>query len=284
MSGTALDRQVVRDYLRELDAAFATLPGQQGRELKEQIRAHLEDTLGPDADDQEAAAVLARLGSPSDLAAEAKLGAAPASAGTRWLRALLARLDWRGRALAVATVLAIVTLTWYFVSVSTAEVPTIGLSEGWWYSHDARRAVMTSADGAQQYTAPMRTGQRQGFFVDINNPSDWTQTVLGFAGGDWQAPGARYAQLELGVRAYAHGWPGNPYTTRFSLPGVIPPHQWRLLRVMWISGGCLPQGAAEGIDQLRLQVRVGWTSRAEVVPLGQGWYLSGPSSPGSCPQ
>jgi len=84
MSGTALDHRLVRDYLCELDTAMRGLPvpPAQARELKEQITAHLEDALGPDADDQEVAATLSRLGSPAGLAAEA--GAASGSSGPRF--------------------------------------------------------------------------------------------------------------------------------------------------------------------------------------------------------
>jgi Nitrate and nitrite sensing len=77
MSGTVLDHWLVRGYLRELDAVMRGLPAAQARELREQITAHLDDALGPDADDYEVAATLSRLGSPADLAAEA--GAASGS-------------------------------------------------------------------------------------------------------------------------------------------------------------------------------------------------------------
>jgi hypothetical protein len=79
MNGTALDHRLVRDYLRELDKAMRGLPDTQARELKEQITAHLDDALQPDAGDHEVAATLSRLGSPADLAAEA--GAASGSSG-----------------------------------------------------------------------------------------------------------------------------------------------------------------------------------------------------------
>ena len=81
MSGTVLDHWLVRGYLRELDAVLRGLPAAQARELKEQISAHLDDALGPDAGDYEVAATLSRLGSPADLAAEA--GAASGSSGPR---------------------------------------------------------------------------------------------------------------------------------------------------------------------------------------------------------
>ena len=82
MSGTVLDHRLVRDYLWELDAAMRGLPPAQARELKEQITAHLDDALGPEAGDHEVAATLRRLGSPADLAAEA--GATSGSSGPQF--------------------------------------------------------------------------------------------------------------------------------------------------------------------------------------------------------
>ena len=106
MSGTALDHRLVRAYLRELDAALRGLPAAQARELKEQITAHLQDALGPQAGDQDVAATLSRPGSPAGLAAEA--GAASGSSGPR--SALSSpRMRWRLAAvIAVPAVIAAV--------------------------------------------------------------------------------------------------------------------------------------------------------------------------------
>jgi hypothetical protein len=100
MSGTALDHRLVRGYLRELDAAMRGLPAAQARELREQITAHLDDALGPDAGDAEVAAILSRLGSPAALAAEAGAASGPRpSAGGGKVR-------WR-----LATVIAVPAVT-----------------------------------------------------------------------------------------------------------------------------------------------------------------------------
>jgi len=105
MSGTALNHRLVRDYLRELDAALRGLPAGQARELKEQITAHLQDALGPGASDQEVAATLSGLGSAADLAAEA--GAARGSSGPRSARRG-PRMRWRLAAvIAVPAVIAV---------------------------------------------------------------------------------------------------------------------------------------------------------------------------------
>ncbi|MBO0833053.1 MAG: hypothetical protein J2P29_13890, partial [Actinobacteria bacterium] len=71
MTSTALGHPLVREYLDELDAAFAALPPHRARELREQITTHLEDALPAVAGDQEVAEALRRLGKPADLAAEA---------------------------------------------------------------------------------------------------------------------------------------------------------------------------------------------------------------------
>ena len=82
------------------------LPPAQARELKEQITAHLDDALRPDASDQEVAATLSRLGSPADLAAEA--GAASGSPGPRFALSSW-RMRWRLAAvIAIPTVIAAV--------------------------------------------------------------------------------------------------------------------------------------------------------------------------------
>jgi hypothetical protein len=274
--------------LRELDAAFAGSPAGQARELREQITAHLQDALPPGASDQEVAATLGRLGSPASLAAEARGGVpAPsltAQAGRR-VRAALARQTWRFWSIAAAAVLLAGSVAGYVTAVQTAGVLQAGAESGWWYPQDGARQVFTSADGAEQDTVPIRFGQRQGLFFIIYNPSDWTQTVLGPGGRGWQSPGSLFAQFGVSALDSGHGgYPGDAYSVRYnSLPGDIPPHQWRALRVMWTSSSCLDKGAASGMDQLVLRVRIGWGIRTETIPLGWEWALSGTTG-SECPQ
>jgi hypothetical protein len=72
---------------------------------------------------------------------------------------------------------------------------------------------------------------------------------------------------------------GGVYTgIRFVLPGVIPPHQLRALRVLWRSTTCLDPGTEQGSDEVALRVRVGSITRTEVIWLTQGWYVAGPST------
>ena len=58
-------------YLAELDRASLALPADRRAELREQIGSHLDAELAACASDADAQAVLARLGDPADLVAEA---------------------------------------------------------------------------------------------------------------------------------------------------------------------------------------------------------------------
>jgi hypothetical protein len=297
MSGTALDNALVREYLRELEAAFARLPAGQASELRDQITAHITDALPHDAADEQVAAVLARLGSPKELAAEAAAGAptyATDGAGLGELRddAALrqsrrtwrARRDWRFWVAAGAIVAVIAVVASELIAAETTPALTTGGAEGWWYAQDWRRQVNTSADGADQTTVPIRSGQWQGFVIDLFNDSDQTQTVLGPAyGNGLPSPfvGAGPPQGIIGVstpnREIDDG--GGVYAgVKFILPGVIPPHQLRAMRVLWFSNICLVGGGGEGNDEAALRVRVGWITRTEIISLTRGWYVEGPST------
>lgn len=300
MSGTALDNPLVREYLRELEAAFARLPVRQASELREQIIAHITDALPRDAADEQVAAVLARLGSPAELAAEAAASATTEATDRAGLggrrddaaalpprRTRRAWRNWRiwvaaGAIVAVVTVVAIVASK--RTAAETAPALTVGGSEGWWYAQDRARQVDTSADGADQTTVPIRSGHWQGFVVDLFNDSDQTQTVLGPAYGNGLPEafvGAGPPHGIIGVstpnREVDDG--GGVYTgVKFVLPGVIPPHQLRAMRVLWFSNTCLERGTESGNDEIALRVRVGGITRTEIISLTQGWYVAGPST------
>lgn len=285
MSGTALDHRLVRDYLREFDTAMRGMPPAQACELREQITAHLDDALQPGADDQEVAAALSRLGSPADLAAEAAAGARPlAAAAASGVGDRLARV--RGRTWIVAGVAVVLTgiAVGYLYVFLTAGALQAGGVAAWWYPQDYRREVNVTANGTTQSTVPIRSGQRQGYVVGIYNPTNVTQTIVGDASGPdrgWDSPGGETGQI--GVSAPNRNIDNGGFTRNvsYTLPGSIPPHQTRLVRVFWTSVICLGKGTSSGIDQLYLRVRVGWFTRTETIQLTQGWYLAGPSQ-GRC--
>jgi hypothetical protein len=96
MTVTALENPKVRSYLRELDVALVLLPGEQARELKDQITAHLDEALPPDAGDDEVVAVLDHLGPVREVVAAAA-GSTPAPLRRRAGRSYAASAGGGGR-------------------------------------------------------------------------------------------------------------------------------------------------------------------------------------------
>jgi hypothetical protein len=270
MSGTVLEHPLVRDYLRRLDAACAGLPAARADELREQIIAHLEEALPPGAIDGEVRDELARLGLPAVLAAEAA-EPGPRSAAVR-LRRRLARLRWQAWTSIAAGLTLLAAAGTYALAVTSAAPLQLGGLEFLLYPQDAARAVMTTAGDVTQITMSERFGQRQGFVVAVVNDSDWTQTVVGVDPGS--QPGGMMETVAVGSSfSIDHGGYYGP--TQWSLPGTIPPHSSRLLRVQWTSRECLQQGSTMELDHLGLRVRVGIITRTENVPLGYTFGLAG---------
>jgi hypothetical protein len=162
---------------------------------------------------------------------------------------------------------------------STPPLSVQGLS-AWWYPQDNTRAATTFADSQTQTTVPIRTGQRQGFVIQVFNFTNRTQTVLG---SDEETAPNGGTNTQIGVSTldpvHAHG---AVRSLRYTLPMSIPPDQSRYLRWLWTSRHCIRNaGSDTGTDELILRVRVGRITRTEVIQLGQGWYL-GPGK-GACP-
>ena len=94
------------------------------------------------------------------------------------------------------------------------------------------------------------------------------------------SPNGGFGPVDMGVslpnRELVHG--GLIRNVAFTLPESIPPHQFRILRITWISAICLQgKGSALSIDTIYARVRVGWFTRTDVIPLGMAWGLAGPS-------
>jgi hypothetical protein len=271
MSGTVLENPLVQFYLRRLDAACIALPVASARELRDQIAAHLDESLPPGATDAQVRAELARLGTPAALAAEIA-GPAHRSAGAR-LRGRLARLRWWAWA-SIATVFAVLAAAVaYTILVTTAAPLSYDGGEGWWYPQDGAAQVQTTADGVSQTTVPERFGQQQGFFIGLDNDSDWTQTILGVDPG--RQAGSMFMTVAGASFGTDHGWSWNDEMRRWIRPAVIPPHSNRYIRVLWTSNACNSPGAQTIVDDLWLRVRVGVYTRTEDIPLGRGWAIEG---------
>jgi len=285
MNGTALDHHLVRDYLAELDAAMRGLPPAQVRELKEQIKAHLDEALPADASDEQVAAALTRLGSAPELAAEASAiagvaGPAAPVSGFWGRLARVRRRTWVIAGLIVILIAGAGKYADYYLSVGPLQYSNGG---DWWYAQDVKHQDIVSTYTATQNTTRIRSGQRQGYVISIYNPTKVTQTIVGSGSGPtagYNAPWGKDEQVAVSRSDtdIANGFTGESAARgiRFTLPVSIPPFQTRLVRVLWTSEGCLTNGESTGINQVFLRVRVGWFTRTQKIPQ-QGWYLVGPS-------
>jgi hypothetical protein len=279
MSATVLEHPLVRDYLRQLAGACAALPAGQARELREQIIAHLDEALPPGAPDAEVAAELARLGAPAALAAEAA-GPGPRSLGAR-LRNRLSRLRWWAWTSIAVLVVVLAAAAGYVIAVqSAAPLLQDGLS-GWWYAQDGDRTVMTTTIDGTQFSAPERFHQQQGFVIGIDNESDWTQTIEGVD------PNSEFPMLPMTVAVdVGPGAADGNYNdqTRWLLPASIPPHSYRVIRVLWTSNICQDPRGTVGFTGVSLRVRVGLFTRTEKIPLVHtAFAITGTKASSHCP-
>lgn len=267
---TALEHPQVARYLRELDVALARLPAGAAAELSEQLRAHLQEALTPDASDAAITEALAALGPPAAVAAAA-LDAAPAGPGgsrrslPRRALSWVGRLTWGARTSLAAFVLAVVVPASAVVYWQAQASLTDFVSFSLWYKADSAHAVQTQAGGVTQLTFPFRPGQLQGYALTVFNPSDVTQRILGSPDGSIGG-GLGLAQVYVSTTGtekqvgdpllnYRHDW-------------FIPPHSYRWVRVLWRSYGCNSSpGTGPYTNSLALWVRVGWITRTEVIQL-----------------
>jgi hypothetical protein len=273
MNGAMLKNPLVRGYLRELKAACATLPAGRARELREQITAHLEEALPPGATNAEVDAELRRLGPPRSLAADAS---GPIPAATR-LRNRLSRLRWRAWTAIAVAVMLIAGAATYLNSVMSAEPLLQGSIGIWWFPQDRNaHGLATTAANVTQISVPERWGQQQGIVVGIYNLSDWTQTIVGPSVAS-PLPGG-FSPVRFAVSS------GSPSAdsvtswtsqTGWNLPGSIPPHSFRLLRILWTSRLCLTPGVTTSLSSVTLRVRIGLVTRTEDIQFQTAWALSG---------
>jgi hypothetical protein len=279
MSETVLERQIVREYLRALDAASAVLPVAQARELREMIVAHLDEALPAEATEDEVSAELSRLGSPRALAAAAVVPSRFAI--LRMLGNRVRRVRWWVWAAVAVLVPALGTGAGFYISMETA-TPLYVIGTGWLYPVDQAHQVRTSVGMSNQTTVPIRTGQRQGIEFGVWNTSDWTQQIMGTDPG-WNFDG--FVDVQVSVQSGPHlnmvGSPLHGTAVYYAPSGSIPPHSFRFVRVTWITRICLVDNGNTWFSDIPLQVRVGTITRTEDVTLDDETFaLTGPSQGG----
>jgi hypothetical protein len=269
---TALDHPLVADYLRRLNSALANLEPEAAAELSEQLTAHIVEALPSDASHEMVVEVLAALGPPTAVAAEA---GPPWPQRNRPRQPLWRRIAIRAKRtslrawlvivpLTLAACLAAGTLIFWQVQPSLA---FDGGSYAWWYPIDSARNVTTQAGNATQDTVPLRPGQLQGFAITIYNPSDLTQRILGPPSNAISDGAPVPPQIAVALTPWK--LQGEPHAVRYQIGGVIPPHSYGWVRVLWRSYRCYLNGVGswQGNNVLTVRVRVGWVTRTEDIQL-----------------
>ena len=65
---------------------------------------------------------------------------------------------------------------------------------------------------------------------------------------------------------------------------VIPPHSYRVIRVLWTSNVCQDPGGTVGFTSVSLRVRVGLFTRTEDIPfIHTAFVMSGTKASSHCP-
>jgi hypothetical protein len=268
--------QVV-DYLRALDIALARLPRDDAAELRQQIVEHLDESVAPDADDDQIAEVLTRLGKPEELVAES-LGSKP----RRWWPRLRA-WPWHRWAI-VAVVVALLGSGIGYV-VDMADQPPLRADCqpcGWYYLQDAVHGHDIENLTGDEWITPDRPGQMQGFAFTIQNLSSWPETLLGVDDETDISIGAPHPPtIAVGTDdPQRQGQLRGPYV---ATPVVIPPGQYRFVRVTWRSARCYLIGnGSQGTDSIGVRVKIGWFTHDQTLQLPETWALRGVAQP-NCP-
>jgi hypothetical protein len=277
---TALEHPLVADYLRRLHGALGSLEPRVAAELSEQLRAHIVEALPPDASDDMVAEVLAALGPPAMVAAEAGL---PWPRRNRPRQSLWRMAAYRARRLPLRAWLVIVPLALAVcLAAGTLIVwevqPSLGFYSGsyaWWYSVDSAREVTTQAAGATQDTVPLRPGQLQGFAVLIYNPSDLTQRIMGAPESAISVGAPVPSQIAVATTTPPN-LVGEPHAVRYEIGGAIPAHSYSWVRVLWHSYRCYLNavGSSQGSNELTVRVQLGWITRTEDIQLPTEFAVS----------
>ena len=217
------------------------------------------------------------------------VGPAVAAAARRgWVRMIRSRL--RTKLIVVLIALVLATGATFLSTVLSAPLPDYAGEFGVVVSaglrprsglHCRRRATDDRANPLGPVAGIRdRHLQRQ----QLHRDHSWAARKADNAPPDSPKGGQPRIEVSAPDRAIANG--GFIRNVAFeSLPVSIPPHQYRLLRITWISDVCMLGGTKSSnmlndgytsIDSIYLRVRVGWFTRTDVAAWPSSWRLRGP--------
>lgn len=281
---TIFTHPAVETYLAELDQELAVLDAGSAADLRDQVRAHIEDALAPGATDADVAATLRRLGPPHELVAADDAGSEPRRVVVYTRPSLSGWLGQRSRkwwtAFAGIVVLVAAITTAVVIETNIAPVQGQCLPCGFRYAADRNHSRMSTADNIDEDTAPVRFRQDQAILFAISNPSDYPQRILG-GRPDLDTATPTYLQIgTVGLDRIHAPFSQGPHN--FARDVSIPPHGLRLVVLHWIQNFCPQPGAGTTIDSYSVRVRTLGVTRTENIRLGMAFSVVGSTSPGHC--
>lgn len=281
---TIFTHPAVGKYLAELNAALRERPDGHADDLRDQVRAHIEDAIPPDATDAQIVAALARLGTPESLVSE-DIDSRPAIVYTRpsfegWLRQR-PRNWWA--ALGVVVILLIAGTVG--VTIETNIRPLVGECGpcGFMFIQDRNLTHFDSAAGVEEAKVRQRWGQDQAFTFTIDNLSRYAQRVSG--GQIGQPPSQTGEPMRLDITTVSQpdqdlfdDWPRHFVDHAVT----IPPHSKYQVVLHWVQNLCYASGGSETMTSVDLQVQTLGVTRTEAVGFGQAFTVVGSNAPGHC--
>jgi hypothetical protein len=281
---TIFTQPAVEKYLADLDKALTHISTQHARELRQQVREHLEDALSPDATDAEVEATLTRLGPPGDLmTADPEPPARvvytrPSIAG--WLRQRP-----RGFWAAIVAVAAVLIAATVLVTIETHIAPMEADCHPCAYAFPEDRLHLLDPPvfDYNHMIVNQRFGQDQAMTFTLYNPSRYTQVVQGGQIGLSPAETDEPMSLDIATvsqepRQLEQEWPRH-----FTTHGVaIAPKAYQQVVLHWVQNVCREPSSTSKFGGLDLQVKTLGITRMESVTIGEEFDIITPGGRGRC--
>jgi hypothetical protein len=160
-----------------------------------------------------------------------------------------------GAGLAVVALVVGLLIPFVFVPLSAGNLLPVQPAI-WWTAVDQSAARPGDWQGDPASVVPFRLGEQQGFLVLVANPT----------GQDQQIQPTDPEELSLAVATTA-GTSSQARSLVYRPSATIPAHQSRWVRQLIRSDLCWEKGGSTAVPAVTLQVRIGWVTRTEVLPL-----------------
>ena len=278
---SVLAHPAVATYLDELDRALRGSSAPHAGDLRDQVRAHIEDALAPDATDAEIEATLARLGRPERLAVgedeppATVVYAIPSL--TVWLRHRH-RSFWAAIVAAVALLIAATVAVTVETHVAPMEATCFPCAFA--FPQDRLHMRDPSAFDLNHMIVTQRFGEDQAISFALYNPSRYAQVV---SGGVLDAPSLEPQSLDISTVGPGHENPIGEWPRHFTTGDVsVPSHSYRQVVMHLVQDQCALPGNTMTYRSVELKVVTLGVTRTDNAQIGESFTIVGSSASHHC--